>query len=277
MLPDIVITSHLPPDPAKRAIRLDYHERQCQQLAKGLGWTDDLTVHTVCSGYTQKEVNHFTGKYHNHLTREDLPSKWEKHNYYLGLLYASKGLRATLFLDDDVVPRDVKEGEVEDGLCDTKALIRNWLLDPSQMCGQCAFFACAGLRFDAFWKANQPLVTAPPQVVGWAMMVRNDLGVLYDEELVTDPGTGLVSTDYPFRTKCMATGKVVVKHNRAFWKTFQSIQNTEKTSTWVGSHEDRIKGRELHARRMRTMFPGVFQKHKKPNTGGESGKGFFTA
>lgn len=269
MLPDIVITSHLPDDKVKRQIRLDYHKRQCEALKDSR--FDDLLIRTYCSGYTEKEVRDFTADFHNHVSTPSV-SKWEKHNDVLEKLYAAAGPRAVLLLDDDVIPREVKEGELEDGLCDTAVLIRNWLLDPSQMCGPCAFFASAGLRFDAFWKSNQPLVTAPPQVVGWAMMVRNDLGVLYDKELVTDPGTGLVSTDYPFRTKCMAEGKVVVKHNRAFFKTFQSMTNTEKCSTWVGSHEERLRGRELHARRMRTMFPGLFQKHRKPNTG----SGFFT-
>lgn len=259
-LPDIVITSFLGKTRAKRKLRLSYHLRQREELARVM---PSLRIVTYASNYSDIEATQLRRYEVRHFDRP--MKKWELQNIVLRKLYAIKGrLNAVLFLDDDVIPRPLKDGEAEAGLVNTADLIRDWIESPSQVGGQIAYFATAGLRFDAYWKSSNYIVgPAPPTVVSWAMFIRNDLNVLYTRDLVEDEKTGL-HDDLPFRIKCWAEGKTVIKHARAFWKSFQpTVENKQaSTSSWFESQEERLETNRLIKAKMLRMFPDFFKRGK---------------
>jgi hypothetical protein len=156
-------------------------------------------------------------------------------------------------------------------------LIRFWLRHPEQMVGQLAYFACSGILTDAYYK-NNPVIVGPANgpITGWAMMVRSDLGVYYTKELVGKDKFYL--DDFPFKTKCLAEGKIVIKHNRCFFKSFQSKDKPEKDSAWFSSQEHRRATNRYQSKRVREMFPEVFvRKGKKVKVTSGSGFGFTSS
>lgn len=268
----VYITSYLGDTKAKRTLRLDYHLRQREVLRTV--WKD-LRVVSLISGYDSKAITALQDhKYEFYNYGGEKVSKWKKHNDVFRKLHDPdlKNLRCVLLLDDDVIPRPVKEDDVKNGLIDCAKLIRHLCWNPDQMPAPVAYFGCSGLRYDAYYRAAAPVGEAPTAVVGWAMMVRSDCGVMYSKRLVTDKKTGLVSVDTPFRIKCKAKGIPVVKYSRAFFKTFQNIKDEDNTSVWVGSHEERQAAVQAHRTRLRKMYPEAFARGKKKQTG--VGKGF---
>lgn len=265
-LPSIAITSYLGKDKALRERRLEYHIRQLRELPASMQMCSILSI---CSGYSDKERSKLQRYADRTMFLEDATPKWIKHNIVLNRLYEKPdGKTACLLLDDDVIPRVPKDTDLVNGMVDTAELISFWLESPGQMAAEVSFFACMGLRFDAFYKSQKAIVvTNPPTITGWAMMARSDLGVLYTKELVTVE-EGWVSVDTPFRWKCEAEGKTVIKHNRAFFKSFQS-QNTDsrKDSVFYKDQEHRTNTIQAMRRHLRKLFPQLFDKKNKGTKG----------
>jgi hypothetical protein len=139
---------------------------------------------------------------------------------------------------------------------DVPTLVKHFLKHPDQMAGQCTFFSAAGLLFDAYWKAKKAVVEpAPHKVVGWAVMVRSDLNVLYTPEVVKamEEG-GSIMDDCFFRAECVHRGRTVLKHNRAFFKTFQS-KTADGVSTYVETEAERKKLYLKSERLIREAYP----------------------
>lgn len=286
--PQIAITSYLPDDPAKRKLRFDWHMHQ-QTVLRDMFFGDEITIVTIGSNYNKKERKYLKDRDYAYVLFGERKQKWEKINYVLKRFYLNAkradDLTSILFLDDDVVPRTQKDDDVENGLVDCVDLVEHWLDKPDQICGQLAWFACQGSLSDAYYR-NEPMIvgTAPTHVTGWAMMVRSDLGVMFTKDLVCEEGKEkYLLDDFPFRVKCGAEGKTVIKHYRAFFKSFQSKDKAEKDSAWFDSQEHRNATNKYQNARMRELFPDFFRRKKaakidesKKSAGFFSSKKFFT-
>lgn len=266
----IVITSFLP-TLASRAKRLEFHMRQRRELKEIL---PQMSIVSICSGYKEKELKLLGEQRWSYIALDKPTPKWRKHNLVLRRLYAYSlsPLRNVLFLDDDVIFRTAKDTDVENGIVDPVALIKFWLANPEQMVGQICYFAFAGGMTDAYYKGSSIILGPPPTPInGTAIMVRSDLDVLYTKELVEDPDhPGMICDDFTFKTKCLAEGKTVLKHYRAFFKSYQSNSKTEDQSSIFQSQEQRNATNKLHSARVRLMFPQCFVrkgKSMKPETG----------
>lgn len=277
-LPDIMIASYLGP-PAVREKRLGFHLRQREVLAKRL---PGLTACTLCSDYSPEE--------RRRLLEHEVPYPavflkgrrrvWEKENLSCAKLYESKTLRAVLLLNDDVIPREPKDTDAENGLVDTAKLVKFWLRNPEQMAAQLVFFASSGLKHDIYYRGQHPVSRAPYAVCGWAMMVRSDLKVLQSEQFFppafTKHGVGMY--DMCFRVAAIAAGKQVAKHNRAFFKTYQTIAKDVDTATFPadGPNHDRAVIYHDTLSFLKNKFPQAFGKVQKeePKETGRQGFGF---
>lgn len=270
---DIIIPSCLPTDKRIREARIKYHQRQLGEL-----FNRQFMTCSILSGWKKSEIKDVFGKVfpYIYLGEKRIP-KYKKHNLALTILYDSRSLMTKLFLDDDVVPRNEKETDAENGIVNCAAVVGDWVTYPYQMPGHVCFFAAQGLMFDAYYKSN-PVILGPatPQVVGWAMMVRSDCGVLWDGKIMKFvEGRRYTSDDTAFRLHCEDQGKIVLKHNRAFFKTFQPKADT--TSTYANGQEDRRPIIKADMALLRQMYPNLFSSKKKSKQSSESeGGGLFS-
>jgi hypothetical protein len=263
MIPDIAIPSYMGGQYPEK--RFENHLRQRTLLARQF---PEKRVVSYCSCYSRKQIKEMKRKGFTAYHWAERRRKWQTHNYVLKQLYAiDYGYRSMLILDDDVIPRLEKDGDVVSGLVNTAGLIKFWLDDPLQMIYPCVFFSASGLRFDAFYRAKKAVFeNALFVVLGWAMMVRSDLGVLWDKQmvrrLVTERKDRPGLDDIAFRVKCAAEGKPVGKHNRAFFKTFQS---KDKGSTYADDVEVRKEYNREGEAVLRELFPEVMKELRPGN------------
>ena len=264
-LPDIVISSYLGAKEV-RNLRLYNHLTQRKTLAEMF---PHRTILSICSGYESREKKTLD-KWECLFLAERTP-KWQKHNMILEKLYTYKEPRAVLFLDDDTLPRTPQEDDLENGYQDTPGLIKFWLDYPHQMPGHLLYFAISGLKFDIYFRSD-PMVMgkAPITVSGAAMMARNDLKILYSEDLCKCKETGLMMDDVPFRVLAEAEGKFVAKCYRAFFKLFS---NSKDNSSVYTDMETRKRAISLHLLRLRRKYPHVFATKTKPANDGSGGFG----
>lgn len=277
-IPSIVITSYLPDSKSKRELRFNWHLEQRQELERVFKTDKIGQIVSVCSNYNKKELDELKRLKYAGFAFEKRKYRWEKFNFMLRHLYKFPRLHTILFLDDDVVPRPEKEEDLENGMVNSAKLVYNWLREPDQMPGQLGWFACQGSLADAYYRNNPTIIgEAPTHVTGWAMMVRSDLNVLFTKDLVCEEGKEqYLLDDFPFRVKCGSLGKQVIKHYRAFFKSYQSKDKAEKDSTWFDSQEQRNATNKYQNERMKKMFPDFFSRSKKSSKIDSSKKtGFF--
>ena len=254
LLPNIAITSYLGSSKEVRKVRLECHLRQRKKIKHLF---PDLKILSICSDYTSKEKK-FLDRY-DCLFLKKRTHKYVKHNLIFEELYKSKHREeAVLLLDDDVFP--LKEWELP--LCSTSFFVNNILKRPYVLPAACMYFSCAHLFFDAYNKARirkeGSIVTAPLQVCGWAMWVRSDLGVVYTDETCIEPETGLVLDDMPFRCKCYAEGKRVLKHLGAYFDSYQ--WNTKRVSSFFDSEDSWRQTIKVHTEYLLKKHPNHFMK-----------------
>lgn len=263
-LPDIAICSYLGDSAKLRKMRLDNHLSQRQTLAKLF---PNRKILSICSGYTPKEQKVMKGFDCHYLSERTYT--WRKRNMLLEKLYEQKELKCILFLDDDTMPREPKPDDMANGYLDTPALVNYWFEQPQNMPGPVTYFAIQGLKYDIYFR-SEPMVMgkAPIMISGAAMLIRNDLGIMYSEDLVTCKETGLTEDGLPFRVKCEAEGKFAAKVYRAFFKIFS---NSRDNSTWFTNIEERRRVLNIHLLRLRREYPQVFNSKKKTSTSTEQG------
>lgn len=275
---DVVIVSAMPAKKNIRAARIKYHVRQLAALADGL--PPNARILGIYSGWAKKDLPASRPNY-GQVVHSDRMPKYLKHNQALAGLYQSNVAlrpRACLFLDDDVVPRTPKPEDTINGIADTWDTIKDWWKNPPL--AHLVFFASQGLMFDAYYRSNPVVIgPAPPQVVGWAMMVRSDLDVLWDDYLIKGfvKGRTYTADDTAFRLYAEHKGKIVQKHNRCFFKTFQPKEDT--TSGYVSGQKERQKLIRDDMQVLRRLFPDQFGAKRgvtKPPPAREyEGGGFF--
>jgi len=176
--------------------------------------------------------------------------KFEKHNYVFSKLYASKWLRTVLLLDDDVLPVIIPEFNT-----DPIAVLQGWLERPASAPASCIYFSSKGRMTDMYYKARvgrEGIKECPPKVIGWATLVRSDLGVVFDGAKVQP-----LVDDYWFRLQCAAEGKEVVNHMTCF---FETVQKSEKESTLSEgkSLKDRVDCIKKAERETKSQFSHLF-------------------
>lgn len=243
--PHIAIASWLGPEEVREE-RLKNHLRQRKVLAERFG---DFRVLSVCSEYTKEEREQLKGFDSIHFPTK--VTKDKKHNWILSNLYLHKNSSAVLVLDDDVVPITMEEFEL-----DPFQVLHDWLVEPESMPAPCVYFSCKGLFADLYSKQRvdkSDLALAAMRVVGWATMVRNDLGTYLETK-----GVPLL-LDTAFRVRCAANGKLVLKHQKLYFETFQK---NEKRSVLVRDHEDRKKGIEDCEAALANLYPHLFYRLK---------------
>ena len=259
-IPDIAIASYLGESKQMREYRLSQHIKQRTVLKECFPEQKILTITSAYSKAEKKQMADLGFDCH-HLKERTL--HWKKHSLILSTLYASPTLRATLILDDDCIPAPYKDTDSENGLVNTAELLQFWLTHPAQIPGHLLYFACKGLKFDAFYLSEPSIIgKAPIMVTGWAFLVRSDLRVLHED--FTNPRTGrYIAPDFPFRVQCEAEGKQVVKHYRAFMKSLQGTEGDSEKSTCYASREERNRDIQDMLRMLRIRYPQVFNKGKK--------------
>jgi hypothetical protein len=250
---DIIISSHLGDTPELQTTRFSYHLKQRKVLAKQF---PDLTIVSLCSGYTKEYKDKLDPKYFA-VHQKGRTYKFEKHNTILKLLYQSKKPRSVLMLDDDTVPTEVKDLE------DQKPIERltEWLEHPATMPCPCMYFSVKGILTDMYYNARAPgLRTCPALPSGCACLVRNDLGVLFQKNEMVHNGVRLAD-DAIFRMRCAAMGQEVLKHNSLFFKYFQS--SSDKASVWHESREARRECIQQTREAIKVHFPWLLLESKK--------------
>lgn len=243
---DIVITSY-PGPPARRESRIGMHVRQRERLATLF---PNLQILSLCSDYSKAERKKLAG-FDCHFFSERM-QKYEKHNAVLEELYQQKKPKAILFLDDDVVP-----AFFDDLPTDPVKVLTNWLENPREIPAPCMFFSCHGIFADMHRRARKvDLTHAPLKVVGWAMLATNQLGVLYREDDMYHPEKGMLIDDFAFRTRCAIDGKLVLKHQRLY---FESYQKSTKHSSWFKDQDERKAIIDIQDQYLVERYPYIFR------------------
>lgn len=224
-----------------RAIRLENHISQLKELSRNF---DSGSILNICSEYDkaeQKAVDRWDCVFVKERTK-----KFKVHNVILRYLYSLSKSRALLLLDDDVVPVVLDDINI-----DPYKVLCSMLSNPLLIPGPCVFFSSRGLVFDVYYRSRtKDFVQAPKSVVGWAILVRNDLGVLQADD------TPQEVDDYAFRVRCASYGKLVLKHQRLFFRT---LQKKEVHSTLVENHEERKRRRLDLIEMVNSKYPHLFR------------------
>ncbi len=244
-LPDIAIAGYLGNITDRRKKRLEMHVKQTEFLVDNF---PRLKITSYCSEYEDWEMKQLAGNV------VDLEGHWRKHGLHNKILIAHYGrhnknkMSNILFLDNDVVVWDKKARGISPTPCED---LQHFIDNPKDMGCPCMVFSCAQLRFDAFYHSRKPIINAPIQSVGWAMLVRSDLGVFYPKD------TFYQLDDFYFRSACYEAGQTVLKHNQIFFSSLQRAN--DNLSTAVRDHDERVANRSKVFAKLAQTKPHLYR------------------
>jgi len=234
-LPHIVIPSYPGNDRITRKFRFESHIKQRIRLKELFG--DEFHIVTHACTYDQKMKDIFKQHGFEAVFREERMYKWRKINEVLKLLYREKD-KAILFMDDDVLPYEKTNVLLYQN---TIPKIKDILRNPQSVPASCCFFHCYGPKqylythhLESLYEKDEDYNRCRVSATGWAIFIKSDLNIPYEDEDVADPEYGFEYPldDFALRAKCIAHDIPVVENHHI---AFERMKDNERSTTYGNS------------------------------------------